>query len=31
MGNLWQQAFPLHYDTIRGPEIFNDKRVAAPP
>jgi hypothetical protein len=31
MGDLWQQAFPLHYDTIRRPEIFNDKRVAAPP
>jgi hypothetical protein len=30
MGDLRQQAFPLHYDPIRGAEIFNDKRISAP-
>ena len=28
--HLRQQAFPLHYDAIRRPEIFNDKCVTAP-
>jgi hypothetical protein len=30
IGDLRQEAFPLYYDTIRRPEIFNDKRVATP-
>jgi len=30
IGDLRQQVFPLHYDTIRRQEIFNDKRVATP-
>jgi hypothetical protein len=30
IGNLRRQAFPLHHNPIRRPEIFNDKRVATP-